>query len=152
MGSLELAPGARVCVDTQFCIYLVERNPKFCLACDAILRRIVESRASLIVSELAIHECLVLPLRNKDVAAVERYETFFAQPSVNCVPVDRTVLRAAAAIRAEHLRIRSPDAIHIATAAAHSAAALITNDHSWSGCTITPLVYIDSWAESAPRG
>ena len=62
-------------------------------------------------------------------------------------PEKKSVLRSgatpAAALRAEH-GLRTPDAIHVATAIKSGASAIVTNDASWRRLPSIPVVTLQS--------
>jgi predicted nucleic acid-binding protein len=70
----------------------------------------------LVTSELTLAEVLVGPLKDGDQKLANIYEEFLASgEALEIRPVDRSVLRGSAEIRAT-LGNKGPDAIHIATA------------------------------------
>jgi len=71
------------------------------------------------------------------------FETFFTLPGIELIPISPSVLREAAAIRANVSRLRSPDAIHAATAILHSSANLLTNDHGFQNLAQLNVLLLD---------
>ena len=96
----------------------------------------VEDRAELeafrgVTSELALLELTVRPLQlgRQDVA--DEYELLLSYfPNLELEPVTREILLEAAALRARY-RLRSPDAILLATGIHCGATAALTNDDGW---------------------
>ena len=82
----------------------------------------------IVVSELAILETMVLPLRLRNPALIADYESFFAMPVIEQWPVDRQVLLEGARLRAELMSLRTADAIHAATAKLSGCDSMFTND------------------------
>jgi len=76
------------------------------------------------------------------------FETFFTLPGVELIPISPSVLREAAAIRANVSRLRSPDAIHAATAILHSSANLLTNDHGFQNLAQLNVLLLDGLMEN----
>jgi predicted nucleic acid-binding protein len=74
-----LAPGATVYLDTNALIYITEGRAPFRARIQAVLSEAVTARATLVTSELAITEVLVLPLRDRDNALI-RAERFLCEP------------------------------------------------------------------------
>jgi predicted nucleic acid-binding protein len=63
--------------------------------------------------------------------AADDYETLLSYfPNLDLVPISRPILLDAAGLRARH-RLRTPDAIQLATAFAAGATLAVTNDGSW---------------------
>lgn len=82
----------------------------------------------LVSSELLVIETLVGPLKSGDARLVAAYEGVFAAPELRIVPITRPVLREAARLRAALPALRTPDAIHAATALLQNCALFVTND------------------------
>ncbi len=79
-------------------------------------------------SEITLAECLVKPFADKDIFAVETYMALLGeQPGLPVVPISRPILLSAAQLRAE-MKLKLPDAIHVATAKWAECSAFITND------------------------
>jgi predicted nucleic acid-binding protein len=94
-----------------------------------------------ISSELALMETLVLPLRKSDAALVAAYEGFFQQPGVHLIPISTAILKEAARVRAT-TSLRTPDAIHAATAGQSGCALFLTNDYGFRAAAALPLVIL----------
>lgn len=142
MGAINFNRGDVVYVDAQVAIYSVEGHPTFSTLCDQIWRALAAGDITVSTSELTLLGCLILPLRDKDLALVSRSEAFFAQPAIWKAPVSLDVFRSAAGFRAEHQRLKTPDAIQIATATLGICNILVTNDRDSVGCTHIPTVVL----------
>jgi predicted nucleic acid-binding protein len=59
------------------------------------------------------------------------------------LPITQDVLREAARLRALHTPLKSPDAIHAATALVHGCALFLTNDLGFRSITGLPLAILD---------
>jgi predicted nucleic acid-binding protein len=92
------------------------------------LARADTGQIQLASSELAILECLVIPLRNQDAELVDDYHNILLASDLRLVPVSLEILYEAARLRAVYSRLRIPDAIHWATATLIQASHLLTND------------------------
>lgn len=119
--------GAPVYLDSSTLIYITEGNASLRESLDAFFAQALDSRAQLLTSELAIAEVLVHPLRNDDRKLIEAYSLLFER-FVRPLPIERAVLVRAAELRATMLRIRMPDAIHLATAETAHAELFVTGD------------------------
>lgn len=87
-----------------------------------------ERRIEVVTSEITLAECLVKPLADKNIFAVETYMALLGeQPGLPVIPISRPILLSAAQLRAE-TRLKLPDAIHVATAKWADCSAFITND------------------------
>jgi len=121
----------RLLLDTSVWIYHFQQHPEFGAAAARVLHDIESGRVEGIVSELSLLELAVHPLRlgRQDVA--DDYELLLTHfPHLTLVPVTREVLLQAAALRAAY-GLRTPDAIHLASAVYFGATAVVTNDEAW---------------------
>jgi predicted nucleic acid-binding protein len=78
----------------------------------------------------AVAEILVTPHRHSP-EAVRIVDALLDRLAITVVPVDRSIARRAAAIRAAHPTCRLPDALILATAIEHTADRVITTDRRW---------------------
>lgn len=80
-------------------------------------------------SAVTLLEVLGRPLRHGNLELAARYEAFLTQSSgVRLVEVDRAQLRQAAALRASHPSLRTPDALQVGAALSTGCTAFVTND------------------------
>jgi predicted nucleic acid-binding protein len=117
----------RVYLDTNILIRLTEGLFDDRNLIDTVVADYVNSGAVFITSELALTEVLVHPIRQKNQRLIEEYGrlmTSFVKPH----PVSREVLYLAAELRAQTASLRTPDAIHVATAVLASAQQFVTGD------------------------
>jgi predicted nucleic acid-binding protein len=99
---------------------------------DQRLLFLIENAASelmrLYTSELTLSEVLVGPLKSGDTRVAGIYEEFLTSDEIlEVVPIDRSILRHSAEIRA-HLGNKTPDAIHVATALKCGCTVLVSSD------------------------
>jgi predicted nucleic acid-binding protein len=127
---LTLPDSGVVYADAQIFIYSLEAHPTFGPLCTALWDSVQAGRLRVVTSELTVMETLVFPLRAGDAQAASDYEQFFEEPGIVLVPISAVVLREAAQLRAAYRSLRTPDAIHAATALQSSAATFLTNDKS----------------------
>lgn len=113
----------RIYLDSCLVIYLVEQHRTFY---QPVHRAIAQTPdAEYCISSMVELECLVGPLKLRDTDLEAAYEEFFATVTRLEVPAD--AFRAAAQLRADY-GIRTPDALHLATALHHACEQLWTND------------------------
>jgi len=77
------------------------------------LRQVLMSGNALVVAASVYAEILVQPMR---VGLDQRVDAFLAETSIEVVPIDRSIARRAAGLRAKHHSLRLPDALALATA------------------------------------
>jgi predicted nucleic acid-binding protein len=120
--------GKRIYLDTNIIIYAVEEPSQFTPDQSALFEAIDDGSIEAVTSELSLAECLVHPFSNEDAKLASAYELFLGRGTkLELVPIDRTILIAAAHFRA-FAKLRLPDAIHVATAKAAEAAIFLTAD------------------------
>nr|WP_236117133.1 PIN domain-containing protein [Hassalia byssoidea] len=72
-------------------------------------------------------ETLVVPLRNADTFLMNAYEELLLSGGMRLIPISQFILRQAANLRAT-TSLKTPDAIHAATALSVSCNQFINND------------------------
>ena len=113
----------RVYLDTCVVIYRVEEPPEFLPLIQVAIARYPSG--VFCVSPLVYLECLVGALRSSQVDLVERYKAFL--DACVCLEMSMAVYRLAADLRAEY-GLKTPDALHLATAKYHNCEVFLTND------------------------
>jgi predicted nucleic acid-binding protein len=89
-------------------------------------------------------ELLVHPYRKDDVDHVNSiYALASTYPNLSWVPLTLALADDAARLRAKY-GLRTPDAIHVATAIAGSATGFIGNDHAFQGVTELEVLLLDT--------
>ena len=96
----------------------------------------------LVTSAISLIECRSKPLRDGDAQRVALYDAFFASRDLTLLPVDRAVADEATRLRAKY-NLKTPDAIHIGSAALHGASLLVTTDHDFARCRDLPGMVIE---------
>jgi len=111
-------------LDSCIVIYLVERHPVFA---PVIQKALVEAGDVILsVSPLVRLEVLVKPRREINISLQERYERFLAEHSILDMP--EAIYDLALSLRVQY-NIKTPDALHLATAKHHDCKAFWTNDN-----------------------
>jgi predicted nucleic acid-binding protein len=126
VGALIIPDNATVYLDTAPVIYSVETHPDYWALLQPLWSKSQANAINLVSSELLLLETLVSPLKNHNVALVTVYEDLFKE-DIHLIEVTQTILRAAAHLRAI-TSLKTPDAIHAATALDHGCTIFLTND------------------------
>ena len=115
-------------VDSMVFVYHFEGNEEFGPAAGHLLEAAEEGRCRLVCSVISLLEVLVVPKRRgrEDLCQVYR-EMFESFPHLSVMPVDSGVAEIASDLRAAH-NLRTPDAIHFATALQSGAEAFVSQD------------------------
>ena len=123
-----LAGHRLVALDTCVFIYLMERNPKYFAAADAVFEWMEHPGSSAVTSTVVLTEILVQPYRAQDLARAESfYSLLTTLPNLEWFPPSLQIANLAAVLRANY-RLQTPDALIAATAISCNASAFITND------------------------
>jgi predicted nucleic acid-binding protein len=126
-----LAKHKRVLIDTSIWIYHFEQHAIFGANAGQVIERLEDGAFRGIASELTLLELTVRPLQLGRQDAADDYETLLGYfPNLELEPISRQILLEAAALRAR-FRLRTPDAIQLATGLHAGATLAITNDESW---------------------
>lgn len=97
---------------------------------------------SVVSSELILLETLVGPLRSGDTVLAANREALWWQANTRLLPITQDVLREAARLRALVPALKTPDAIHAATALLHGCALVVTNDVGFRRVPILTLAIL----------
>lgn len=144
MGRLILPKHGSVYVDAQVIIYSVEKHPVYAPLLRPLWEAAVSDALSVVSSELCLMETLVGPPRWGDPDLISDYRRFFQRRGVRLLPITQDVLYEAARLRAELPPLRTPDAIHAATARAQPCDVLVTNDKGFRRIPGMPIVILDT--------
>lgn len=142
MGSLTLPATGAVYVDTAAFIYSLEHISPY----DGLLQPLWHAAHAgdfvVVSSELTLLEVLVKPVREGKQHLERRYRRFLtATDAVRLAPIDRAILDEATRVRAT-FGLKTPDAIHAATALRARCALFVTNDAAFRrvpGVTVAVL-------------
>jgi predicted nucleic acid-binding protein len=137
-----LPTAGQVGVDSQVIIYTVEKHPIYAPLLRPFWAVLQVGTLTAAVSELATMEVLVGPLKSSDTVLVTRFDRFFTRRGVRLEAVSHAVLRRAAELRAA-TRLRTPDAIHAATALILGCAMFLTNDRDFQKVPGLPVTILD---------
>lgn len=153
--AIDLAPGSLVLVDSSALVYLVEgeaSSPRR-LAVEAFLRAAEASRWRLIASTIAWAELLEKPLAAGAAELASAYRRILADSSkIELRVVDVAVAEAAAGLAGSlapglRRRLSAGDLLHLATAIAAGADAVLGNDEAWREVPLCPrLLLVDELA------
>jgi predicted nucleic acid-binding protein len=141
MGSLSLPASGTIYVDTAPIIYAVERHPDYESLLLPLWAEADAGSLTVITSELTLLETLVKPFRNNNQSLIDSQERLPGATSISMRPITANILRAAARIRAT-TSIKTPDAIHAATALSIGCAQFITNDAGYRKLSSLPVVIL----------
>ena len=121
----------RVLIDTSIWIYHFEQHPRLAAVAGEVIESMERGKFRGVASELTLLELTVRPLQLARQDVADDYEVLLDYfPNFELEPISREILLEAAALRARH-RLRTPDAIQIATGLRTGATLAVTNDEGW---------------------
>ncbi len=119
--------GRTIGIDTAPIIYFIEKGIYFKIM-RSFFERLLEGHFRAITSTITLLEVLVQPYRYENNHLLEEYrEILLYADSLSIVPVSNEIADKAAELRARY-RVRTPDAIQVATAIQGKASMFLTND------------------------
>jgi len=130
-------------IDTMPFIYFVERNVEYYPRVQAIFRKIEQGSMYGFTSMLTLTEVLIHPLRTGDTMLAARYQQILVgTQNVTSRYVKENVALTAADLRARY-RLKTPDAIQLATAISEECEAFLTNDRDLRRVTEISVLILD---------
>jgi predicted nucleic acid-binding protein len=92
----------------------------------------------LATSRLTRLECRTKPLRSNDVATLAQFDVFFGGVELVLAEVSAAVVERATDLRARY-NLKTPDALHYATAVEVGATVFLTGDRALARCSEVPV-------------
>jgi len=120
--------------DCGILIYWLDQVGPFHLRAEIRMGALLLAGDHLAISYLTRLECRVGALKRKDTAILAVFDTFFARPEVQLLPLKAAVFDRAAQMRAD-LNFKTPDALHLAAAIEGGCDRFLTNDTRLTRCT-----------------
>ena len=142
MGAMRLPPHGTIYLDTSTIIYSVERNEPYLTLLAPMWRQAEVGQFVLVCSELVIAETLVRPMRETNTDLERAFRDVFAAPEMQLVPATRLLWEETARLRAE-TGLKTPDALHAATALRTGCDLFVTNDTDFRRVQGLPTVVLD---------
>ena len=126
MGQLNLLNNAIVYVDTAPVIYSIEPHPDYSLLVQPLWEKLHANDITIVSSELLWLETLVGPMKNKNQPLIKLYTELLTN-NIRLIPIDEVILKRSAELMATS-SLKTPDAIHAATALIYGCTLFLTND------------------------
>jgi predicted nucleic acid-binding protein len=131
-----------VYLDANSLIYTVEKHPVYGSLLQPLWQAAQAKTIEAVSSDLLLMEVLVGPLKNGNIPLLRTYEQALSGTDVRLLPITQPILRRAAQLRAA-TKLKTPDAVHAATALETGCALFISNDVGFRGVPHLPLVILD---------
>ena len=124
----------RIYCDSVILIYWLDQVGPFHLRAEKRMQILQSAGDQIAITDLTRLECRVGVLKRKDAVALTAFDSFFARPEVQTLPLTAAVFDRAAQIRADH-GFKTPDALHLAAAIEAGCDCFLTNDARLSKCS-----------------
>jgi predicted nucleic acid-binding protein len=126
-------------IETAPFIYFVENHPVYADKVDAVFAYMEANNIETNTSAITLTEILVKPPPANDNALQDEYlHLLTTTDNVHLMPVNATIAKRAALLRARY-KLKTPDAIHVATALKTGCNAFLKNDVGIIGDLVPPL-------------
>ena len=142
MGALTLPVSGLVYIDTMTLIYTVERYPAYWPLLEPLWLAAQAGTIEIVSSELTLMEALVGPFKSGDTTLERAYEHALVGTDMRLLPITQPILREAARLRAS-TKLRTPDAVHAATAQQVACVLFVSNDVGFRAVPGLPLAILD---------
>lgn len=147
MDSLTLPSGGSVYVDANAIIYSVERIEPYRGLLAPMWQEAGAGRFTVASSELVVLETLVKPLREGNARLEMLFRSIFAAAEMELIPATLAIWEDAARIRAA-TGLRTPDALHAASALQADCALFLTNDSDYRRVQGLQIAVLDDLVEA----
>jgi predicted nucleic acid-binding protein len=135
-------------LDSSIFIYYIEENPRYIATLDPVFDALVEGGLKAVTSTLTLLETLVVPLRAGNEVLARQYQRFLTRSqNLLVVPLDFGILRAAAYVRAT-ARLKTPDALQVASALSAECTAFLSNDSRISSLPGLHILQLEDYIET----
>jgi len=137
-----------ICLDTSPFIYFIDENPLYISKVEEIFSAIANGNTLGVSSYMSLLEVLIKPIQQgaNDIAMQYR-DLLLNSSSLKLYPLDDKVAEVAAKLRAKYsgngFRIKTPDAVQIATGLLNGADVFITNDNGLKNVTEIKVIVLD---------
>lgn len=137
-----------IALDSSCFIYHIEENKDYIPFTEIIFEKLLpEGITTGVCSTLILTEVLTQPLREKKHDLVLMYKSLIVGfPYLALKPFDASIAEKSAYFRAKY-NLRTPDAIHIATAYEAKAEAILGNDDAWKKVKEIPVILLNDFVD-----
>jgi predicted nucleic acid-binding protein len=148
MGTLTLPDAGPIYLDANGFIYSVERIEPYRSLLEPMWRQAQAGQFEILSSELVLLETLIKPLRQGDTLLESLFRALLNAREVQLIPATVSIWEHAARIRAT-TGLKTPDALHAATALATDSTLFLTNDPDYRRVPNLSLTILDDVVRQA---
>ncbi len=135
----------RVAADSSCFIYFLEDNPKFGDLAELIFESAEKNKIALIASVLVSVEVLTGYRRANDYSAEQEFKQMLKDfPAIEIYEASNKLIDYIVDLRTKY-GIKTPDAIHLATAIEHKADVFVTNDRQLKKVKEIAILYLEDY-------
>ena len=140
----DIEDGVNIALDTVVFVYFLERHTHHFSIIKNLFHRIEQGQINALMSSLVYTELLVPAYRaGRSDLATRTFNYLSRFPNLTTIAVSPPISREAARLRASY-GLRTPDALHAATALYQKADVILTNDKHFNRIhTEMPIVFLD---------
>ena len=142
MGSLILPTSGSVYLDANGFIYSVERIEPYRTRLEPMWQAAQTGHIEIVSSELTLLETLVKPLQAEDTELERLFRSLLNSREVRLMPATPPIWEHAARLRATIPGLKTPDAVHAATAFSAGSAIFLTNDPGFRRISDLPVTLL----------
>ena len=142
MGTLTLPTTGPIYLDASGFIYSAEHIEPYCTLLEPMWQQAQAGQFVIVSSELVVLETLVKPLRENDTVLEQLFRALLHSREVQLIPATLSLWEHAARLRA-NTGLKTPDALHAATALDAASTLCITNDGDFRRVEGLPVVVLD---------
>ncbi len=137
--------GQKIGLDSTNFIYLFERHPRYIAFIREVFSDIRDGRCDALLSSIGLIEIMTGPKKvdRKDLA-IKYQEQITHFPNLSIVTIDEQIIEYASDFRAFY-GLKTPDAVHIATAYSRQASYFLTNDRALKKVKEIPICMIEEY-------
>ena len=138
----KLQPKDKVGIDTMLFIYLMEQKGALYHRASQVFAELENNKISLVCSTMVITELLQQPIRHGNLALVNEYQRILlVESSIEFISLTVPVATRAAEIAGRY-KLKTPDAIHLASSLEVGAKAFITADKKIKSIQSLEVIYL----------
>jgi predicted nucleic acid-binding protein len=140
MGTLSLPTSGPVYVDTNTVIYAVEKIEPYASLLQPLWTKANSGELNIVTSELTWLETLTKPICDGNATLEKVFRAFLSAREISLIPATLSIWEQAARLRG--LGLKTPDALHAATALASGCTTFLTNDAGFQRVSSLPVTVL----------